>query len=267
MARRPLWSGSLSFGLVNVPVELHGAVRDRQLHFTQLHAETGTPIEVRRWCTKEDAEVDWEEVAHGYRLDDGREVVLSDEELEAAAPRRTRTIDVEQFAPLDQLDPMLLDRPYVLLPAGEADGTLRAYALLHDVMADSGQAAIARFVLRSKEYLAAIRADGPLLALSTMRFHDELRDPAQAGAPSGRASKPSASELRAAVALIESMAADFDPSRWRDRHRARLKRIVERKAAGKTIRPPRPEPEEEATPDLMEALEASIARLEPAGRR
>lgn len=263
---RPLWSGSLSFGLVNVPVELHTAVRDRQLHFTQLHDSDSTPIEVRRWCTAEHEEVPWEEVGHGYELDDGRAVVLSDEELEAAQPERTRTIDVEQFAALDEVDPMLLDHPYLLLPAGESDGTLRAYRLLHDVMAGSEKVAIARFVLRSKEYLAAIRADGPLLALSTMRFHDELRDPAQADAPSGRASKPSARELRAAVALVESMASDFDPSRWRDRHRARLRRIIERKAEGKTVRAPREQPEPEATPDLMEALEASIARLEPAGR-
>ncbi|MBB4665167.1 Ku protein [Conexibacter arvalis] len=263
---RPLWSGSLSFGLVNVPVELHSAVRDRQLHFTQLHDGDGTPIEIRRWCSKEEREVDWEEVGHGYELDDGRAVVLTDDELDAAAPRRTRTIDVEQFAALEEVDPMLLDHPYLLLPAGESDGTLRAYRLLHDVMADSGQVAIARFVLRSKEHLAAIRADGPLLALSTMRFHDELRDPAQAGAPSGRAAKPSARALRAAVALIDSMAADFDPARWRDRHRARLRRVIARKAEGKTIRPPRPEPEEQASPDLMAALEASIARMEPAGR-
>lgn len=263
---RPLWSGSLSFGLVNVPVELHSAVRDRQLHFTQLNERTGSPIEVHRFCTKEDREVDWEDVAHGYELEDGREVVLSDDELEAAAPRRTRTIDVEQFSALEELDPALLDHPYVLLPAGESDGTLRAYRLLHDVMAREDAVAIARFVMRTKEYLAAIRADGPLLVLSTMRFHDELRDPGQADAPSGRTARPRPRELRAAVALIESMAVDFDPARWRDRHRARLRRIIDRKAEGKTIRVPEDEPEAEASPDLMAALEASIRRLEPAGR-
>jgi DNA end-binding protein Ku len=264
---RPLWSGSLSFGLVNVPVELHSAVRDRQLHFTQLHDSTGRPIEVRRVCTKESREVEWDAVGHGYELDDGRQVVLTDDELEAAQPERTRTIDVEQFAALDEVDPMLLDHPYLLLPAGESDGTLRAYRLLHDVMADSGQVAIARFVMRTKEYLAAVRADGPLLSLSTMRFYDELRDPGQADAPSGRTARPRPRELRAAVALIESLARDFDPARWRDRHRARLRKIIDRKAEGKTIRAPKEEPEAEASPDLMAALEASIRRLEPAGSR
>lgn len=260
---RPLWSGSLSFGLVNVPVELHAAVRDRQLHFTQLHAGTSTPIEIHRYCSEEDAEVPWDEVAHGYELDSGRQVVLSDDELAAAAPRRTRTIEIEQFAALDEVDPAYLDHPYVLLPAGGgSEGTVRAYRLLHGVMEQTEQVAIGRFVLRSKEYLAAIRADGPLLALSTMRFHDELRPPSVAGAPSGRAHRPRPRELRRAVALIESMAADFDPSRWRDRHRARLRRAIERKAQGETIRPPRRERAPQASPDLMEALEASIARLE-----
>lgn len=260
---RPLWSGSLSFGLVNVPVELHSAVRDRQLHFTQLNERSGRAIEVHRFCTKEDREVEWDEVAHGYELDDGREVVLSDDELEAAQPRRTRTIEVEQFSPLEQVDPMLLDHPYMLLPArGGSEGTTRAYLLLHGVMADADKIAIGRFVLRSKQYLAAIRADGPLLALSTMRFHDELRAPSEVDAPSGATARPRPRALREALRLIESMSGDFEPSRWRDRHRARLRRAIERKASGETLSAPRrDQPSERASPDLMEALEASIARL------
>lgn len=259
---RPLWSGSLSFGLVNVPVELRSAVRDRQLHFHQLNARSGRPIEVRRWCTKEQVEVPWEEVAHGYDLDDGREVVLTDEELEAAAPRRTRTIDVEQFADLSELDPLLFDHPYLLTPAGSSEGTLRAYRLLHDVMEAQEKVAIGRFVLRSKQYLAAVRADGPLLSLTTLRFHDELRDPAQAGAPSGAKARPKPRALRAAVALIDSLSGDFDPSAWRDRHRARLRRAIDRKARGEKLRAPkRDAPADRASPDLMEALEASIARM------
>jgi DNA end-binding protein Ku len=260
---RPLWTGSLSFGLVNVPVELHSAVRDRQLHFTQLHDRTSTPIEVRRFCTKEDVEVEWEDVAHGYELDDGREVVLTDDELAAAAPRRTRTIDVEQFADLDELDPAYFDHPYVLLPAGGSEGTIRAYLLLHGVMADRGKVAIGRFVLRSKQYLAAIRPDGPLLAVATMRFHDELRPASGAGAPSGSSHRPKPKELRGAVGLIESMTTEFDPTGFRDRHRARLRRAIERKAGGETIEAPRREQAgPRASPDLMEALEASIRRME-----
>lgn len=260
---RPLWSGSLSFGLVNVPVELRSAVRDRQLHFTQLNERTGRAIEVRRWCTKESKEVPWEEVAHGYELDDGRQVVLTDEELEAAQPRRTRTIDVEQFADLSELDPLLFDHPYLLTPAGSSEGTLRAYRLLHDVMEAQEKVAIGRFVLRSKQYLAAVRADGPLLSLTTLRFHDELRDPVQAGAPSATArSRPKPRAVRAAVALIDSLSGDFDPSAWRDRHRARLRRAIDRKSRGEKLSAPRRDaPADRASPDLMEALEASIARM------
>jgi DNA end-binding protein Ku len=260
---RPLWSGSLSFGLVNVPVELHTAVRDRQLRFHQLNERTTTPIEVRRVCAEEDVEVGWEDVAHGYRLGSGRQVVLTDEELEAAAPRRTRTIDIEQFADLDDVDPAYLDHPYVLLPAAAgSDGTLRAYRLLQGVMADSDKVAIGRFVLRSKEYLAAIRADGPALALSTMRFHDEVRPPSLAGAPSGRTARPRPRELRRALALIDSMSGDFEPGRWKDRHRERLRTIVRRKAEGETIEPARAARSPRATPDLMAALERSIERME-----
>ncbi|MDO8211789.1 Ku protein [Conexibacter sp. CPCC 206217] len=259
---RPLWTGSLSFGLVNVPVELRSAVRDRQLHFTQLNERTSSPIEVHRYCTKEDVEVEWDDVAHGYELDDGREVVLTDDELAAAAPRRTRTIDVEQFADLDQLDPAYLDHPYVLVPASGSEGTVRAYMLLHGVMRDREKVAIGRFVLRSKLYLAAIRPDGPLLSLSTMRFHDELRPASGAGAPSGRAHRPKPRALREAVRLIESMSGEFDPAHWSDRHRARLRRAIERKAKGETIAAPRRDQRSErASPDLMEALEASIRGL------
>ncbi|MCW2954881.1 MAG: Ku family containing protein [Conexibacter sp.] len=256
---RALWSGSLSFGLVNVPVELHSAVRDRQLHFHQLHDRTLAPIEVHRFCTKEDVEVELEEIAHGYELEDGRQVVLSDDELAAAAPRRTKTIDIEQFAELAEVDPILFDHPYVLLPTGESDGPLRAYRLLHEVMGDSGKVAIGRFVLRSKEYLTAIRADGPVLSLSTMRFHDEVRPGTIAGAPTGRAHKPARRELDGAVRLIDSMAREFDPGRYKDRHRERLRKLIRRKADGERIERPKRQRSPAATPDLMAALEASIA--------
>ncbi len=262
---RALWSGSLSFGLVNVPVELHSAVRDRQLHFHQLHDETLTPIELRRYCSKEDVEVAFEDVAHGYELGKGREVVLTDDELAAAAPRRTRTIDIEQFAELADVDPVLFDHPYVLLPAGNSDGPLRAYQLLHGVMGDSGKVAIGRFVLRTKEYLAAIRAEGPVLALSTMLFHDEVRPGSIAGAPSGRAHRPTRKQLDGALALIDSLARDFDPSRYHDRHRERLRRIIRRKQEGEEIERPKRSRAPAATPDLMAALEASIADVKQSG--
>src|SRR3954465_6271515 len=131
---RSLWTGSLSFGLVNVPVALFSGVHDTDVHFRQLHAKDHTPIETRRFCTQEDTEVPWDEIAHGYETDDGGQVVLSDAELATAAPRKTRTIDIEAFVDLADADPVYFDHPYVLMPAGDTEGTARAYRLLLEVM-------------------------------------------------------------------------------------------------------------------------------------
>src|SRR5437763_12466371 len=149
---RSLWTGSLSFGLVNVPVSLVSAVRDLDLHFRQLHEKDGAPIEVQRWCEKEDVEVPYEEITHAYELDDGRQVIVSDLELQAIEPRKTRTIDIEQFVDLDRVDPIYFDHPYFLLPASDDDGAKRAYGLLTEVMSRTDRAALGRFVMRAKQY-------------------------------------------------------------------------------------------------------------------
>ena len=172
---RALWSGSLSFGLVNVPVQLFSAVRDLDVHFTQLHEKDGAPIETRRFCAEEDREVPFEVIGHGYEPDDGDQVVLTDEELALAAPRKTRTIDIEAFVDLADVDPIHFDHPYFLLPAGEGEGSKRAYQLLLEVMQRTDRAALGRFVMRTKEYLVIVRVRDDLLALTTMLFHDEIR--------------------------------------------------------------------------------------------
>jgi DNA end-binding protein Ku len=151
-----LWTGSLSFGLVNVPVQLVSAARDLDYHFRQLHEKDKVPIEQRRFCSREDVEVAWEEVARSHDLD-GKQVVLTDEELASVEPRKTRTIDVEAFVDLAQIDPIYFDHPYFLVPAGDSEGTLRAYRLLVEVMDRAERAALGRFVMRTKEYLAAVR--------------------------------------------------------------------------------------------------------------
>src|SRR4051795_2314380 len=167
---RSLWRGSLSFGLVNVPVQLVSAARDLDFHFHELHEKDKARIEQRRFCSEEDIEVGWEEIARSYELDSGKEVVITDEELASVEPRKTRTIDIESFADLEDVDPIYFDHPYFLVPAGEAEGTMRAYRLLVEVMDAEGRVAIGRFVMRSKEYLAAVRVRDGALALSTMRF-------------------------------------------------------------------------------------------------
>jgi DNA end-binding protein Ku len=255
-----MWTGSLSFGLVNVPVRLYSAVRDRDLHFTQLHGKDGAPIETKRFCSKEEREVPWEQIAHGYTFDDGTQVVVTDAELEAIAPRRTRTIEIEAFADLAEIDPILFDHPYLLAPSGDTEGAKRAYALLVAAMQETERAAIGRFVLRAKEYLVAVRVRDGLLSLTTMRFADEVRDPKDVDTGAGK--RPQA-QVDQAVELLEALAVDWNPSRYRDEYRKRLEAIVKRKAKGDTIAAPaaRHEPAPKPASDLMAALERSLAEV------
>jgi DNA end-binding protein Ku len=254
-----LWKGSLSFGLVNVPVALHSAVRDQGVHFRQLHQPDGSPIETRRMCAEENREVPWDEIVKGYEFEDGRWVLLTDEDLQAAAPKQSRTIDIEQFVPAREIDPIFFDRPYLLTPTDES--AARAYALLSDVMRDSGQAAVGRFILRAKERLVSIRHRDGALTLTTMLFHDEVRSPKEIAAEID-AAKPTREQVQSAVAIIEELGVPFDPGSYHDEHRAHLLRIIKSKQQGKKI--PAPVKSKEpatAAPDLMGALEESLARI------
>jgi len=263
---RALWTGSLSFGLVNVPVQLVSAVRDLDLHFRQIHEKDDTPIETQRVCSKEGKEVPYEEIGNEY---DG--VVVTDEELSAADPAKTRTIDIESFVKLEEIDPIYYDHPYYLVPAGATDGTVRAYRLLAGVMEQSDRVAIGRFVLRTKEYLVAIRvptgkARRPsvpggrrekALTLSTMRFADEVREAKGIPGAGGR-TKPK--EVKEAVKLVEALSGDWDPSAYEDEYRKRLQAIVRKKRKGGEIKLPEADPERtQPVPDLMAALEKSLA--------
>jgi DNA end-binding protein Ku len=254
---RPLWSGSLSFGLVNVPVQLVSAARDLDYHFHQLHEKDKVPIEQRRFCTKEDVEVPWEEVAHSYDLN-GKQVVVSDEELASVQPRKTRTIDIEAFVELAQVAPIYFDHPYFLVPAGDSEGTRRAYRLLVEVMGKQERVALGRFVMRTKEYLVAVRERDGALALTTMLFADEVR-PARDIPTGGK--KPTKKQLDNAVAIIEELSAEWSPERYQDCYRERLKRVIDSKRKRKTIHVPRPEPEPDPVPDLMAALDETLERL------
>ena len=255
---RTLWNGSLSFGLVNVPVSLTSAARDLDLHFRQLHKKDSAPIEQRRFCSKEDVEVDWEEVARGYELDNGKQVVLTDLELATVQPRKTRTIDIEAFVDTSEVDPIYFDHPWFLLPFGESEGTKRAYQLLVGVMESTERAALGRFVMRSKEYLVLVRPREGLLALTTLLFSDEVR-PTDGIAPGGR--KPTKKKVDPAVAVIEALATDWDPESYTDCYRQRLTRVVRDKKKGKTIKAPEEPKQPKPAPDLMEALEQTLAQM------
>ena len=259
---RSLWTGSLSFGLVNVPVSLESAVRDLDFHFRQIHEKDAAPIEIHRFCEKEDREVDYEEITHGFELDDGGQVIVSDLELQAIEPRRTRTIDIEQFVDLGDLDPVYFDHPYFLVPASDDDGSVRAYRLLAEVMGQTDRAALGRFVMRAKEYLAIIRQRDGALTLTTMRFADEVRATKDVDAATQKAHQPAKRQLDAAVAVIAELSCDWEPDKFKDRYRARLKRVVDRKRKGETIKAPSAAQAPEPAQDLMAALEETLERLQ-----
>ena len=262
---RSLWKGSLNFGLVNVPVALFSGVRDTDLHFRQLHAKDHTPVEIHRFCADEDVEVPYDEIANGYENDGDDLILLTDAELAAAAPRKTRTIDIEAFVDVEDVDPIFFDHPYVLTPAGDSEGTLRAYRLLTEVMSRTERAALGRFVLRTKEYLVLIRERDDRLTLTTLRFHDEVRPTKDVPKPTKK-DKPAKKEVDQAVALIEALACPWDPSRYEDTFQKRLKKIVKEKAKGKTIEVPEAEPQPSPVPDLMAALEKTLEEVKAGSR-
>ncbi len=251
---RALWTGSLSFGLVNVPVQLFTAIRDLDYHFNELHEKDEARIEQRRFCSAEDVEVMWEEVARSFELD-GRQVMITDDELASVQPRKTRTIDIEAFVDLEDVDPIYFDHPYFLVPAGESEGTQRAYRLLVETMSRSGRVALGRFVMRTKEYLAAIRVRDGALSLTTMLFYDEVRPTAPI--PTGGRT-PGKEEVDRAVALIDELSTEWKPERYEDCYRERLRRVIEDKRRRRKIEAPEPEKQPAPAPDLMAALERTL---------
>jgi DNA end-binding protein Ku len=261
---RALWTGSISFGLVNVPVQLVSAARDLDYHFHELHEKDKARIEQRRFCSEEDIEILYEEVAHGYDLD-GKQVIVTDAELGSVEPRKTRTIDIEAFVDLAEIDPVYFDHPYLLVPAGDSEGTLRAYRLLLEVMERTERAALGRFVLRTKEYLALIRVRDDRLTLTTLLFHNEVRPTKGVPAPS-RKGKPPKQQLDNALALVEALSCPWDSSRYEDDYQKRLKRIIKRKQKGQTVKSPEREEEPSPVPDLMAALEQSLAEVKGRGQ-
>ncbi|HEX3804989.1 MAG TPA: Ku protein [Solirubrobacteraceae bacterium] len=257
-----IWNGTLSFGLVAVPVRMVSATRDLDVRFHQVDAETGERIQIHRVCEADGQEVAWEDIGRGYDLD-GQLVTLTDDELAAAAPERTHTIEIEEFVDLDSIDPAQFDHPYFLVPGSDSEGTTRAYRLLRDAMASTNQVAIGRVVLRSNEYLVAVRERDELLSLTTMLFADDLRSADEIDAiPTGSIGEPKRGEVAQAVKLIDAMTEEFDPSSYEDRYRERLLDLVQRKRKSKKAKlEPIDEPAPAPVPDLMAALKASLERV------
>ena len=252
---RAIWSGAISFGLVNVPVKLFSAVSRKTVRFHQIDSKSGQRIRQQR-VNPEGDEVRYDDIVKGYEISPDRYVTIEPEELEALEPQKTRTIDIEAFVDLDQIDPIYYDHPYYLAPGKGAE---KAYKLLVDAMDEAGKVAIARVVIRSKENLVALRPRDDVLAMETMLFADEVIPPDSLDELTVDGSTTSKRELEMAKQLIESLSADFEPEQYRDEYRERVLDLIERKAAGETITIEAPEQEPEKVPDLMAALEASIA--------
>jgi DNA end-binding protein Ku len=258
---RPIWSGSISFGLVNVPVKLFTAVRKKTVRFHQLHAEDGARIQQKRVCSVDGEEVAFEDLAKGYELYPGQYVMIEPEELDALDPEATQTIDIEDFVELDQVDPLYYDSSYYLVP--DARGT-KAYRLLLDAMRESGRVGIARVVMRTKQYLCAVRPVGEALVLTTMNFADEVVGQEEIEGLPGE-QEAGERELKMAEALIESLSTDWQPEKYEDTYREQVMALIEAKAAGQELVS---QPSAPSAPviDLMAALEASLAQTRGEGR-
>ena len=257
---RAIWSGSISFGLLNVPVKLYSAVARRSISLREIRESDGARIRHRRVAEGTDEEVPYEKIQKAFEITSGNYVPISKDEMAALAPEKTRAIEVQDFVDLEEIDPIYFDSPYYL---GPADGAEKAYSLLANAMESSGKVAIARFVFRNKEHLAALRTDKGILTLTTMRFADEVVPPEELDdvLPSEKP-KVAKKEVEMAEILIDSLTSDFDPSAYRDEYREELMSLIERKAEGKEIVAPEAEtPKETKAPDLMAALEESIAAV------
>jgi DNA end-binding protein Ku len=261
---RAIWSGTISFGLLNVPVRMYSAVARRSIALREIRDSDSSRIKHKRVAEGTDEEVPYENIVKAYELSPGQYVPLSKDEMAALAPEKTRAIDVQDFVDIEEIDPMYFDSPYYL---GPADGAEKAYSLLAAAMEASGKAAIARFVFRNKEHLAAIRASDGVLTLTTMRFHDEVVPPSELDdALPDKAPKVAKREREMAEQLIDSLSTEFDPGDYRDEYREQLLGLIERKAEGKEIvAPEAEEPKPTKAPDLMAALEESIAAVKEKG--
>ncbi|HEY2519190.1 MAG TPA: Ku protein [Streptosporangiaceae bacterium] len=262
---RVIWSGALAFGLVNIPVGLYAATEDRTVHFNQFQKGTSDRIRYKRINERTGEEVPFKEIVKGREVDEDTYVLVTDDELESVEPGRTRTIDITDFVDLSEVDPIYFQKTYYLAPRG--DGADRSYELLHQAMSATNRVGIATLVMRSKEYLVAVRPQEKILALETMYFADEIRDPVEATGyePAGLTAKPR--EVTIARQLIESMTTDWDPERYRDTYRERVEELIESKRNGEEIEAAAPAPRASKVVDLTEMLRQSVEQAKGRGAK
>jgi DNA end-binding protein Ku len=256
---RSIWTGTISFGLVTVPVKLYSSIQRKTVRFHQLNGQTGVRIQQKRVDPTTGDEVGYDDIVKGFELTPDRYVVIEPGELETLSPKKTKTIDIEDFVALEEIDPIYFDHPYYLAPG---PGGTKPYRLLLEAMRETGRVAIANVVIRSKQQLVAVRpmADGDALGMSTMVYPDEIIDPATIDEiPAADDVELKEREIDIAKQLIDSLAGAFDPDKYRDTYRDEVLNLIERKAEGEEIAvQPAADEEAEPVPDLMAALKASL---------
>jgi DNA end-binding protein Ku len=255
---RTIWNGSLSFGLVSIPVGLAVAQQRQDVSFRTLHRECGTPIKQKRWCPHHEREVEPDELVKGWEVAKGQYVVIEDSDLEAVELKRSRSVELIRFVPLEQVDPLYFDRGYYLAPAADEVGR-RPYALLLRALEETTMAAVGKFVLWGKENLCLVRPVDGALVLELLYYAEDVRSSAEISEAVAEidVKKP---EVDMARQLVESLAGDFDPSDYANEYRGELRAMLEAKLAGEEIVQPEPQPEEAPVIDLVEALKKSIAQ-------
>jgi DNA end-binding protein Ku len=260
---RALWKGSISFGLVNIPIELHTAVRNHRPRFRMLHAKDRSPVRFERVCIRDGHPVAWEDLVKGYEYAKGRFVVMTKEDFQTAALEKTRTVDIIDFVRADEIDDRFFETPYYLVPAKSGE---RAYALLREAIRESERVGIAKFILRDAQHLAAVEVIGEALVLTVMRFADELVDISGFTFPAAGPMRKN--ELDLAKALVNNLAAEWDPEKYTDQYRENLLRIIQGKVKGKEVElEPMAEPHQGKVVDLMERLRRSLEQSGQAGAK
>ncbi len=253
---RPIWTGSITFGLVSVPVGLYSATHEHEVSFHQFEKGTADRIRLRRVNERTGKDVEYDDIVKGTDVGGGDMVMLDQEELDSVAPGRSRSLEISQFVDLEQIDPVYYQKTYYLAPG--SDETMKTYALLRDAMSDANRAAVGTLVMRGKEYLAAIRPDGDLLVLQTMYFADEVRDPKEGLDRVPGPSKAKPAELSMAAQLIDSMSGEWKPSEYRDTYTDRINELIEAKKAGREVTVAEAAPEPTNVTDLLEVLRRSV---------
>jgi DNA end-binding protein Ku len=252
---RSIWNGTITFGLVAVPIKVYSATESKTVSFREVHAKDGSRIEHRRICPKDGKEIDYDDIVKGYEVSKGKWVELTDDEIAAAAGSQSRRLEIDHFVPAEDIDPDFYERTYYL---GTRDKGKDAYALLHAALEKSGRAGVGRWVFHNRERTVVLRTLGDVLAIHTMRFADELVDPGDFELGRVRR-KPTEQEIKMASALVDGLHTAFDPTDYEDSYREDVLDLVKRKAEGKNIEPPE-DVETEPADDLLGALEASLAK-------